>query len=296
MSIHVKLAIATVLWAGTPTIGRVLAPYEAPEIITFGRFVAASIFLYWAASRTGNLFARAKLRDVPLYLALGLTGICLHNIFMFWGLEYADATRGSIIMGFISIMVAVMEFLFYGIRISRLALCGITLGFAGLAFVISEGSIATLVAGEIGFGDLLLLGSAFGWAIYSVLARPALLRVSALDLTAFACITGTVLLIPMVLQDYSVAAEMLMDPTAVALILISGLLGTGFGYIWYYEGVQILGSVGTVMYVNLIPIIGVVIAGIALNEIPSLAATLGGILVVLGVVLVNKQNGLKKRS
>ena len=289
MSIHVKLAIATVLWAGTPTIGRLLAHYEAPEVISFARFLAASVFLFFAASRTGNLFARAKWSDVPLYLALGLTGICLHNVLMFWGMEHADATRGAIIMGFISIMVALMEFIFYGTRISKLALCGIAVGFIGLAFVVGDGSMQTLLTGQVGFGDLLLLGSALAWAIYSVVSRPALERISAVDLTSFACIAGTIMLIPLVLQDQAVAADMMVDPLAVSLILISGSLGAGLGYIWYYEGVQLLGSVGTVMYINLIPIIGVVIAGVTLHEIPSVTTTLGGLLVVAGVVLVNKQ-------
>ena len=290
MPIHVKMAIATVLWGGTPTIGRYLAHYEAPELITFGRFIVASVFLYVVASKRENLFKRAQIRDMPLYLALGLTGICLHNVLMFWGLEYADATRGSIIMGFISIMVALMEFIFFGIRLSKHALIGITLGFIGLAIVVSEGKIGALLAGNVGFGDLLLLGSALAWSIYSVISRPVLDRVSPLDLTAFACITGTILLVPMIAQEFAVAGEMLVDPMAVGLIFTSGLFATGFGYIWYYEGVKILGSVGTVMYINLIPIVGVVIAGIALHEIPSLAATLGGLCVVAGVVLVNKQN------
>ena len=290
MSIHVKLALATVLWGGTPTIGRYLAHYEAPELISFGRFIVASLFLYLVASKRGSLLARLELRDIPLYLALGLTGICLHNVLMFWGLEHADATRGSIIMGFISIMVALMEFVFFGIRLSKIALAGITLGFVGLAVVVSEGNLKLMLAGQIGFGDLLLLGSALAWAIYSVISRPVLERISPIDLTAFACITGTIMLLPIVMQEFSVATEMLSDPFAVGLIFISGLFATGFGYIWYYEGVKLLGSVGTVMYINLIPIVGVVIAGIALHEIPSLAATIGGACVVAGVILVNRQN------
>ena len=289
MPIHVKLALATVLWAATPTIGRFLAHYEAPELITFGRFIVATIFLFIVASKNGNLLNRMQMRDIPLYIALGLTGICLHNVLMFWGLEYADATRGSIIMGFISIMVAVMEFVFFGIRLSKHALIGITIGFVGLAIVVSEGNFTTIVSGKIGFGDLLLLGSALGWAIYSVISRPVLDRVSPIDLTAFACITGTILLIPLVFQNPDVAGKMLVDPLAVGLIFTSGLFATGLGYIWYYEGVKIVGSVGTVMYINLIPIVGVVIAGIALHEIPSLAATLGGACVVAGVILVNRQ-------
>ena len=80
--------------------------------VVFGRFLVASAFLYLFAARRGNLWQKLRLSDVPLYLLLGLTGICLHNIFMFWGMEHADATRGSIIMGFISILVALMEVIF----------------------------------------------------------------------------------------------------------------------------------------------------------------------------------------
>ena len=294
MPIHVKLALATILWGGTPTIGRYLAHYEAAELITFGRFVVASIFLFVVASKQQNLFARFALSDLPLYVALGLTGICMHNVLMFWGLEHADATRGSIIMGFISIMVAVMEFIFFGIRLSKLAVGGIVIGFLGLAIVVSEGKLGEVFTQGVGFGDLLLLGSALGWAIYSVISRPVLSRITPLDLTAFACITGTLLLIPMLAQDLPTAKTMMLDPMALGLISLSGLFATGFGYMWYYEGVKLLGSVGTVMYVNLIPIVGVVIAGIALHEIPSLAATLGGVFVVAGVILVNRENSNQK--
>lgn len=288
MSIHLKLAIATVLWGATPTIGRVLAHYESPELLTFFRFLAASLFLYFASSRQESLLARFKLADLPLYLVLGLTGICLHNVLMFWGMEYADATRGSIIMGSISIMVATLEFVFYGIRLSSIALAGIGLGFIGLAIVVSDGNLSNLLSGGIGFGDLLLIGSALSWAIYSVISRPVLERISALDLTAMACITGTIMLLPMLVKDLPVAAEMLTDPVAITLIGLSGLLGTGIGYMWYYEGVKELGSVGTVMYTNLLPITGVLIAAVTLHEVPTIAAAIGGICVISGVVLVNR--------
>ena len=288
MSIHLKLAIATILWGATPTIGRVLAHYESPELLTFFRFLTASIFLYLVASKKESLFTRFQLGDLPLYLFLGLTGICLHNVLMFWGMEYADATRGSIIMGLISVMVAILEFVFYGIRISTLALVGIGLAFIGLAIVVSDGNIGELLTSGMGFGDILLIGSALSWAIYSVISRPVLNRVSALDLTALACMTGTLMLVPMLFKDLDIAADMITDPTAITLIGISGLLGTGIGYIWYYEGVQQLGSVGTVMYVNLLPVTGILIAAITLHEVPTIAAIVGGACVVAGVILVNK--------
>lgn len=290
MSIHLKLAIATVLWGTTPTIGRVLAHYESPELLTFFRFFTASIFLFVVASKKENLLARFELSDLPMYLFLGLTGICLHNVLMFWGMEHADATRGSIIMGLISVMVAILEFVFYGIRISTLALCGIGLAFIGLAVVVSDGNISALLASGIGFGDLLLIGSALSWAIYSVISRPILERVSALDLTALACVTGTIMLVPMLVKDFSVAVDMMTDPVAITLIGLSGLLATGIGYMWYYEGVQKIGSVGTVMYVNLMPVTGILIAAITLHEVPTIASAIGGTCVVCGVILVNRMS------
>jgi len=288
MSIHLKLAIATVMWGATPTIGRLLAHYEAPELLTFFRFVAASTFLYFAASKHQSLLARLQLRDLPLYLLLGLTGICMHNVLMFWGLEHADATRGSIIMGFISIMVALLEFVFFGIRLSVIALVGIGLGFIGMSIVVSDGNVSSLTSGNVGFGDVLLIASALSWALYSVISRPILQRVSPLDLTAFACLTGTVMLLPMLANNLPTAAAMLTDPTAVVLIGLSGLLGSGIGYLWYYEGVKELGSVGTVMYVNLMPVTGVIIAALTLKESPTVSAIIGGSCVIFGVMLVNR--------
>lgn len=295
MSIHLKLALATVVWGTTPTIGRILAHYESPELLTFGRFLVASVFLYFAASRDGNIFKKFRRTDVPLYLVLGLTGICLHNILMFWGLEYANAIRASIVMGFISIMVAALEFAIFGIRLTTLGMAGIMLGLVGLSVVVSEGNLETILSGSIGFGDLLLLGSAFSWAIYSVISRPVLERVSALDLTALACISGTLLLVPFVAKDFVIAKQMLLDPAALGLLGFSGLLGSGIGYIWYYEGVKKLGSVGTVMYVNLMPVTGVVIAALTLGEVPTMAAIIGGTAVVIGVMLVNTNPAALKR-
>ena len=290
VSIHLKLAIATFVWGATPTVGRALADYSAAEILVFGRFFVASFFLYLFTLRRGNLFKKLRLKDLPIYLILGISGICLHNVLMFWGVEYADATRASIIMGFISILVALMEFFFFGIRLAAMALAGIGLGFIGVGIVVSDGDIATLLSGEIGFGDLLLLGSALAWAVYSVISRPILERIDAVDLTCIVCVIGTLMMAPFVAQDIAVAKSILSDAFAVSLIVGLGFIGTAIGYIWYYEGVNELGSMGTVMYVNLIPVTGVIIASLALGEVPTISVFIGGVLVVAGVFLVNHKN------
>ncbi|NIP94545.1 MAG: hypothetical protein GWO24_14310, partial [Akkermansiaceae bacterium] len=48
------------------------------------------------------------------------------------------------------------------------------------------------------------------------------------------------------------------DPIALLLMLLLGLLATALGFLWYYQGVSELGSVGAAVFMNLVPLGGLV--------------------------------------
>jgi drug/metabolite transporter (DMT)-like permease len=63
-------------WGATPTIGRVLASYEAPFIVVFGRFVVAAICLL-LLMQLGRHFKKVPKSLWWKFLILGITGIPL---------------------------------------------------------------------------------------------------------------------------------------------------------------------------------------------------------------------------
>ena len=61
------------------------------------------------------------------------------------------------------------------------------------------------------------------------------------------------------------------------------LLGTVVGFVWWYEGVEMLGASRAAVFVNLVPLFGVLLSALILSESLEVSQLAGGILVVFGV-------------
>ena len=293
MPIHLKLFAMIVFWGLTPTIARLLASYEAPFVMVFGRFLVASLFLTAFACAGGHLSTPIKWKHLPGLAFLGLTGIFLHNLLLFKGVEHTQANTASVIMGLIVMAVAVLDFILFGKRLSTKAVIGVIAGFLGVSIVVSHGDPSELFVVGIGVGHVLLVGSALSWAVYSVAGRPLLREFPPILVTCCASVFGTLFLAPFALGNLAVVTQVASDWRAVGLISFLGIFGSALGFLWYYQGVAKIGMVNTVIYVNLVPVFGVATAAFVLREIPDAGLVSGGLLVIAGVILVNKTNNEK---
>lgn len=288
-AIHLKLVIAPAFWAMTPIFGRLLADYHAPYAFVFGRFIVASAFLWlFMHAGRGGAAPRLQIRHLGRLAVLGLTGVCLHNVLMFIGVESTPANRATLILASISLMVALID----GVVLRRpthpQALGGILLGFVGTALVITEGRVLDVFQGSVGRGEFMLLGAALAWALYSILGRPLLDEVSPLYVTYYSTLVGTLMLVPFVWHDAGALAAIVVDRRAWAMMGFLGLLNSALGFLWYYQGVNALGAMTTAAYLNLMPVFGVVLSWLFLGEVPSAALLAGGALVIGGLLLMHK--------
>lgn len=284
---HLKLIVAAIFWALTPIFGRILAEYQAPYALALGRFLVASVVLYALFRASGLALPRLTWRQASLFALLGFTGVCLHNVLVFKGVEYTEANRANVIFSTIAIIVAVLDFALFGKRFRLGALAGIALGVAGTIVVITDGRPGDLLQGAIGVGDLLILASAASWALYSVLGRPLLAQLPELTVTLYAAVFGTALLVPFTILDAGALPALLRDARALAMIAFLGVFGSAFGFLWYYQAVDRLGAMAAAAYINLVPIFGVALAALILGEVPSPALLAGGALVIVGLFLIN---------
>lgn len=287
MSIHLKLLLAAVFWGTTPAVGRMLAEYHAPFVVVFGRFLVAALFLLAFAYATRD-FPRVPRRWWPRFLLLGATGVFLHNGLMFKGLEYTEATTASILLGLIAIQVLLLDLLVYRRRPDRLALLGVMLGFVGTAFVITEGDLFRILEIGFGLGEGLILTSGLCWAVYSVVGREVLEHFSPLAVTTFSTCVGLFFLAPFLAADVAVTAAVFSDPRALLFVFLLGFVGSALGFLWYYQAVDRYGAVNAALYINLVPVFGVASAAILVREEPSPAVLVGGLIVVTGIMLVNR--------
>jgi drug/metabolite transporter (DMT)-like permease len=288
LNIHLKLATMGLLWASSYPLGRYLSVYEAPQVITACRAIIAFLFLAIVAYWRGQLAIKINREVFWHFLLLGICGFCIHNFLMFKALEYTEAGTGAVINGVIPALVVLADYVLFRRTVSRISLCGILLSFLGTALVVTHGDFMGFFQNGVGTGEGLFLVAIIGWTAYTVLSRPLLANYPAITVTAYTCLSGGMLMLPFVLIDLPAAKAMMTDPKIPIILFSQGVLTMGLGFLWYYEGIQRLGTAKTSTYLNLVPVLGVVLAAVTLGERPGFSLLVGGSLVIGGLLLANR--------
>ena len=206
---------------------------------------------------------------------------------MFIGLQFTTAIKGALINGAIPIVIMGLDFLLFRIVIKPAMLVGAIISFIGVLLIITDGQLGEAMKSGIGFGEALFLVAIVGWGFYSIIAKPLLDKNPAIWITAFPCLFGGILLMPLLMQNLDNSMIMLTNKHVVLVLVAQGLLAMGLGFLWYYEGIKELGTASASMYLNLVPVFGAVLSYILVNEQLSRTIIFGGILTILGVISVN---------
>jgi len=85
----------------------------------------------------------------------------------------------------------------------------------------------------------------------------------------------------------------LLDWAAIAYLAV---FGTVLGFVWFYEGVKLIGPTRAGLFINIVPISAVVLAFLILGEPITWSLAAGTILVLSGVYLTNKKSVASARA
>ncbi len=286
--LYLRLVLTMFFWGGTFVAGRLLAAEVSPYTAAASRFVLASaILLFITCSREGGL-PGLNLRQWWAMLLLGLSGIFAYNLFFFKGLQTVEAGRGAMITASIPAVVTVLAVIFFGERFSRLKILGIVLAISGALIVISHGRPWTVFQGTVGRGELFMAGCVLSWAVYSLVGKVMLAHISPLVAVTYSCTIGAVLLSVLAVFNNGLQEVAQLSMSGSIAIVYLALFGTAIGFSWFYEGVQAFGAARASLFVNLVPVNGVLLGILLLGEKPDVSLCTGGILVLIGLFLINR--------
>lgn len=287
--IYAKLLLTMVLWGGTFIAGRLVVQDMGPFVAAFCRFAVATVSLVGLTYAVEGTLPQPPRRLWPLLGLLGLTGIFAYNAFFFAGLQTVEAGRAALIIALNPMAIALGSVIFLKEPLSRTKLLGIGLSLVGAAFVISGGDLPGLLRGDIGRGEILILGCVVSWMIYSLLGKAVMRDLSPFAATTYACGAGALLLLGPALSTGLGAAMTTASPTTWLGIVYLGLFGSAVGFSWYYDGLRQLGPARAGVFINLVPVCAILLAALLLGERPTPALLVGGSLVLLGVAITNRR-------
>lgn len=281
---YVLLTIMAISFAGTWVAGKVAVRTMPPLALAAGRFTVASICLWIWVRWRGVVKTVLTRRDLPIILAMGLTGIAGYNIVFLFGLRHAPASDGAIIVpGIAPALTALLGAIIMKERIHARGAMGLCVAFVGMLFVIRPGGHVDTVRLV---GDLLFLLGALCWMIYSLIGKAATRRFGPIDATLYGTIAGTLVLYPLAVLEHPWKA-MLAAPLGAWLGLVYlGTFGTVIAFVCFYEGIRRLGATRASAFILLVPVFGVAMTVSMLGERLAATTIAGGVLVLLGLWLV----------
>ncbi|MGZ6297740.1 MAG: DMT family transporter, partial [Candidatus Limnocylindrales bacterium] len=206
-SAELALLLTVLIWSGNFTAVKVGVTDIAPLAFSVVRFaLGASVTVAVVVWREG--WPRFQRRDLPLLGAAALIGITVNQVAFVTALQATSAANVALLIGTIPIWTAVIAVLTRQERVARTLWIGLGAGLVGVTLIVVGGGEA--VGGVSVVGELGALATALSWAVYSVLIRPLMRRYSALQLSAFVMVVGTLILVP-----FSVPSVLAQDWSAV---------------------------------------------------------------------------------
>jgi drug/metabolite transporter (DMT)-like permease len=286
--IYGKLLLTAFLWGGTFVAARVVTQHVEPFSASFLRFVVASFFLILLAGKRKESFQLLKKNQLLPAILLGMTGIFTYNVFFFMGLKTVTASRASLIVATNPVFISLFSVLLFKERMNAGKVMGIILCLAGAAIVISHGNLPEIFRGKLGWGEVYILGCVASWVAYSLIGKVIMKDLSPLHAVTYSCLIGTLALFFPAWQEG--IYEQVMTYTAIDWtgIFYLGFFGTVLGFLWYYEGIQVIGPSRAAVFINFVPVSGVLLGWLLLDESINLSLLTGAALVIGGVYLTNK--------
>jgi drug/metabolite transporter (DMT)-like permease len=164
---------------------------------------------------------------------------------------------------------------------------GVLLSLAGVGLVLAEHGLDWHGGLEALVGDGLMLVTALCGAAYGVLAQRAFARYSALTVTTYAMVLGTLLLLPAALVEGLVGVLLRLDGQALTLLVFLGVFGGALGFFLWTFALTQLTPTQVAVYINLNPLVATVLGAALLAERLTIIFAVGFGAVLLGVLLVN---------
>lgn len=277
---------AAFIWGLTFAPSKVALAEMGPLTLAVLRFTIALAVIGVAVARLRPSPWRLRKLSWGTLALLGFTSVTLFFGLQNLGLARTSASNASLIASSVPALTAILSAVVLRERMTRLRVAGIAASMAGVGAIVLLGSEAG-GAGSLD-GDLLVLGAAIAWAVYTLVNKGVSGRMPESLLLAYTMAFGTLFLLPGAVAETILVGFGPVSPAGWLSVLFLGLLGSGASFFLWNAALRRLDASEASTYINLVPVVAVASAAAMLGESLVPAQLLGGVLVILGVYLASR--------
>lgn len=279
---YLLLLLTTLFWGGNAAAGKLAIGHVSPLLLNSARWGFALVILLvigWPRLRADWPAMRPR---ILYFLILGGVGFTLYNAALYSALLYTSAVNASIEQAGIPMLIFLANFLFFRLHPTPMQIAGFVVSLVGVALTASHGDLTRLLALDLNFGDVLMIGAIIAYAGYTVALRikPVVHWQSLMiGLVAGAFVAS----IPLTAAEAQAGQMILPDARGWTVILYATLFPSILSQIFFVRSIEMIGSNRAGLFVNLVPVFGTLLSIVVLREefhlyhAIALALVLGGI-------------------
>jgi drug/metabolite transporter (DMT)-like permease len=238
---------------------------------------------------------RLTRRDLPALAMLALVGFVINKIFEYGGLALTTASDVALLITSESIFTAIFSWILLRERFRLLTGLSLVLGCFGVYLIVERSLVPNIPAGGGAWrvvGDLLVILALVFEALYTVRGKALLVKHSPLLVTTAAIVGSTLFWLPMAGFETLTHGLPLLDWRGWLGLLWLAVMATVISYLAWFKGLEkVEGSAAaTVLFIQ--PLLGTLLAILLLGEQLLPTTILGGILILVSVYVISRQENI----
>lgn len=288
--LHLVMLLVTVCWASNIIAGKQALTGFSSLALAQLRVLGTAVVFAICFFATGSV-RRLKwpIRKWPLIVAAALTGVTLNQFFFIGGLARSTVAHTGLIVALGPVMVLAIAVLVRLEVLTTWKIAGMLVSFIGVGILTADK--ATRGNGKLWAGDLILLAGAAVFAVYTILMKEVADQYDALTLNTLMFVLGATLMVPFCARAVAGTpwAGLRLEAWWGLGFMILG--GSAAPYLLFTYALTGLTASRVAAFNYLQPVIASSLGIWVLSEKLTSKVLVGGVLILAGVYLTERERG-----
>ncbi|WP_257009983.1 DMT family transporter [Evansella halocellulosilytica] len=283
---YLIITAAILFFSGNFIVGKALEGTVPPFTLALFRFISATLFLLPFCYKTIVLNHPLWKKEWKPLIGLSITGIVLFNGCLYLSVNYTSSINAAIVDALTPAVAAILGFILLKETLTKGQSFGIVLSFGGILWIITRGSLETLLSLSFNIGDIIMLVGIIFWAIYSIIIKQHSHKFPIIAGLVMTMIIGCIILLPIsIIEWFTVGFPNLRSWQVIVGIIYIGIFPSALALLAWYRGVREVGPAKASIFFNLVPVFTTILSILFLNESFTQHQLFGGMIVLVGVYL-----------
>ena len=276
---------AASIWGGMYVVSKVMLDIIPPFSLVSLRLLLGALTL--AIVLTMRSFPKITQKQFWQVIGVGFVGYGISLSLQFLGTKLSTAANGSLVTSATPAFVLIFAWMLLKEKITSLRLIALLLATLGVIAVIDPRSAQ--LNPDLFLGNLLLLGAALTWALYSVLVRKATQDLEVLPFSLIAFLGGLPVSIPAGAWELKTIGVGEISPGVVGGVLFLGIISTALAMVLWNNAFALIDANLASLTFFAQPVVGTLLGWLFLGEEITSLFLVGGFLIGAGLIISSRE-------